>query len=166
MRNRLPASLCLAALLVFSASSLAFAHAELLRSEPAADARLAEPPDRVALWFDEELDTRKSTLAVLNRDYRQVDVGDGRVDLNDPDHAAMLVSLPRLPEGVYVVRWHAVTIDDDGVTEGEYDFIVGNAAAHRKPARAELSPVAILAAGILTAALIVAAGLAWRAAKH
>jgi len=35
--------------------------------------------------------------------------------------------MPPLPEEVYTVRWHAVTLDDNGLTEGEFDFIVGNA---------------------------------------
>jgi len=99
----------------------------LIRSIPAVDERLAESPPQVTLWFSDELVTRESTLKVFNEDGQQVDSGDGYVDLNDPDHASMIVILPPLPEGVYTVRWRAVSIDDGDVAEDEFDFIIGNA---------------------------------------
>lgn len=34
-----------------------------------------------------------------------MDKRDGGVDLNDSDHASMIVNLPTLPDGVYTVHW-------------------------------------------------------------
>jgi methionine-rich copper-binding protein CopC len=133
-------SLCLSIGLLLAAVTLVAAHADLIRSEPAANERLAQSPARVTLWFNEELDTAKSAVQIFDVDDAQVDRGDGHVDLNDPDHASMIVTLPALPEGVYVVRWRAVTIDDDGLTEGELDFLVGDAAPRVASAPPAASP--------------------------
>ena len=163
MRGTLRNSIWLSTILIMSTVARVAAHAELVRSEPAANARLAESPRRVTLWFDEELDTGKSTVQVLDAKDQQVDQRDGHVDLDDPDHASMIVTLPALPEGVYTVRWRAVTIDDDGVIEGEFDFVVGNAEPRVKTTPAEIPPLLILAAGAFVVVMIITVGLVWRA---
>lgn len=109
---------------------------EVIKSEPAAGAVLSESPKEVRVWFNEELQTQGSTLQVFDSQGEQVDQGDGGVDLNDPEHASMVVSLPSLPEGAYTVRWHAVLLDGDA-GDGEFAFYVGAAAA---TAAAALSP--------------------------
>jgi copper transport protein len=114
----------------------ALAHAELIRSSPSAGERLTQPPERITLWFDEELDTRGSGFQVFDADERPIAGSEGGVDLTDPDHASMVVRLSPLPEGVYTVRWRALTPDDQGVTEGEFDFIVGDAEPRPRPAPA------------------------------
>jgi hypothetical protein len=42
-------------------------------------------------------------------------------------------NVPALAEGVYSVRWKAVSLDDGFVAEGEFDFIIGKAAPRLKP---------------------------------
>ncbi len=165
MRRTIRNSLCLSIALLLSASALAAAHAELVRSEPAANQQLAESPRQARLWFDEELDTRQSALKVFDFEGRQVDRGDGRVDLDDPDHASMIVSLPPLVAGVYSVRWKAVTIDDAGVTEGELDFRVGNAEPRAPAPQSEAPPALTLAAGAAVGLVIIAAVLRLRARR-
>ncbi len=104
----------------------ATAHALLLKSEPETGAVLAQPPQRVIAWFSQELDTGFSTLLLLDAQGRQVDNGDGGVDLNDPDHASLIVTLPpSLPPGVYTAHWTAVSAEDGDTTEGEFTFNVG-----------------------------------------
>ena len=53
-----------------------------------------------------------------------MDNGDGGVDLNDPDHASMVVTLPALPNGSYTVQYHILLLDGDA-TDGAFAFAVG-----------------------------------------
>lgn len=124
IRNLLPALLLL--FVSFTAHKV-LAHGEeiLLRSEPESNAALVEPPAQVMTWFSEELET-SSTMEVFNLAGEKVDNGDGGVDLNDPDHASMIVTLPPLENGVYLVQWKAVLLDSD-VVQGAFPFSVGTA---------------------------------------
>jgi methionine-rich copper-binding protein CopC len=111
-------------LLLFT--GVALAHALLVKSEPGNGAILAQPPAQVKAWFGQELDADFSTLQVFDAAGRQVDLGDGGVDLYDPDHASLVVSLPAaLPNGPYRVRWSVVSVEDGDPTEGEFSFTVG-----------------------------------------
>lgn len=141
LRRSLWSSLCLSMMLILNTFTPALVHAGLIRSVPAAGERLAESPPQVTLWFDGELATPESTLKVFDAGGRQVDAGDGYVDLDDPDHASMIVTLPPLPEGVYTVRWRAVYGEDSDVVEGEFDFIVGNATPRVKSTPTIAPPV-------------------------
>jgi len=121
--RRILIALALAVLLLPAGAAVAH-EAELLKSDPSAGAVLEQAPERVTAWFNEELQTGPSTLQVFDAEGRQVDGGDGGVDLNDPDHASMIVSLPPLPDGVYMVRWHIV-LEDGDATDGAFAFAVG-----------------------------------------
>ncbi len=102
-----------------------FAHdAAIVKSIPANGEVLAESPPKVTAWFEEELVSSESTLSVFDTTGTQVDNGDGGVDLNDPDHASMIVTLPPLPDGAYTVQWRAALLDGDA-TNGAFSFAVG-----------------------------------------
>jgi len=144
------------------------------RTEPETGAALKRGPAQVAIMFNEELDTRLSTIKVFNADGERVDLKDGGVDLTDPDHASMIVHLPELAEAAYIVRWHVV-LDDGDATDGAFTFTVGNAAPITEPltvAAPAAAPVALapltanstlwFAAGAVAACLMLALGLLWR----
>jgi len=57
-----------------------FAHALLLRSNPAANAVLTQPPVQVELFFSESVDGTLSDIKVYNTSGSQVDVGDVSAD--------------------------------------------------------------------------------------
>lgn len=121
----------------------AAAHALLLRSEPAAGAALAQSPQQVIAWFSQELDTGFSALQVVDGEGYQVDAGDGGVDLNDPDHASLVVTLPAdLPAGRYTAHWTAVSADDGDTTEGEFFFTVGETGSVQAIAASESAAAA------------------------
>ena len=102
-----------------------FAHeVTVLKSSPANGEVLTKSPPEVAAWFNEELVSSESSLIVINTQGVQVDNGDGGVDLKDPDHASMRVTLPPLPDGSYTVQWHATLLDGDD-TEGAFAFAIG-----------------------------------------
>ena len=116
----------------------AFAHEITpLTASPAEGQVLAQSPNEVRLTFEEEVAEEGSSLQVFDNGGKQVDLGGGGVDLNDPQHAALLVGLPELAEGVYLVKWQ-VTLDDGDISQGEYYFGVGNVTL---PAAAVDAPV-------------------------
>ncbi len=119
----------------------AAAHGLLVKSEPQDGAVLGQLPERVIAWFSQELDTGLSALQLVDAAGRQVDNGDGGVDLNDPAHAALIVTLPpSLPAGVYTAHWTAVSADDGDTTEGEFSFSVGEEVTTSRISTAETTP--------------------------
>lgn len=127
-RQSLKFSLIVLALTMIAFNVSVSAHALLVKSNPEHKAELNQPPKQVVAWFSQELETKFSTMQVYSADGRQVDKGDGGVDLYDPDHDSLVVSLPNaLPEGHYIVRWTVVSADDGDPTQGEFNFIVGKA---------------------------------------
>lgn len=140
--------------------------AAIVKSIPANGDVLAESPSQVTAWFEEELIGGESTMRVFNAQGKQVDNGDGGVDLDDPDHAIMIVTLPELPDGSYTVQWHAALLDGDA-TDGAFAFAVGEgqsvvpaavpssaaAAASSGPPPAGL--IAVVFAGLFVLLLIV-----------
>jgi methionine-rich copper-binding protein CopC len=98
----------------------------LVKTDPPDGAMLEQSPAYVMAWFNTELDARLSALEVVDVNDRQVDNGDGGVELNNPDLATMVVSLPTLPEGVYIVRWTAVTARDGDLVAGVFTFGVSD----------------------------------------
>jgi methionine-rich copper-binding protein CopC len=104
--------------------SMAEAQASFARSEPPAGATLPSAPFVLSVWFSEELVSR-STIRVADALGAQVDLGDGRVDLDDVDRKRMLVSLPALPNGVYTVSWSTISSEDGDTQTGAFTFGVG-----------------------------------------
>ncbi|HEV8353286.1 MAG TPA: copper resistance protein CopC [bacterium] len=105
-------------------AAAAWGHAKLLRAVPAPGSTIARTPTIVRLWFNEELDTKRSGLSVWNARGQRVDDGHGGVDLNDLDRKAMKVVLKPILPGRYTVRWRAVSADDLFVSTGSFTFTV------------------------------------------
>src|ERR1043165_1777838 len=137
------------------------AHAILLRSNPAANAVLPQPPVQVELFFSEAADGTLSDIKVYSSTGKQVDVGDVRVDPSDPTR--MTVSLHSLNDGVYTVTWKAVSAIDGHQTTGSFPFAVGNTNPSALPVSQQTStsnlPIsALLAKWILLASLALITG--------
>ena len=130
----------LAGLAITAVTAAAHGDEIFLKSEPADGAALDESPAQVTAWFSEELDT-SSALKVYNLAGEQVDNGDGGVDLNDPDHASMIVTLPPLDDGVYLTQWTAVLLDGDTVN-GAFTFGVGEAGKASVPVTVSIATAA------------------------
>jgi methionine-rich copper-binding protein CopC len=110
--------------LLIATTSGASAHARYDRSEPASGSALDGSAFVLKAWFSQEL-TSKSTMRVVDANGVQVDLGDGRVDLDDPVRKMMLVSLPELAPGVYTVHYSADSAEDGHMYPGAFAFGVG-----------------------------------------
>jgi len=103
----------------------ASAHAFLLRSDPAANAILAESPPAMHLWFNEVISPQFSQAQLLDGNGRSLPV----TVTADPDDATLLiVNFPLLDDGVYSVRWNVLSAADGHPTQGLVVFGVGEGA--------------------------------------
>jgi copper transport protein len=96
------------------------AHALLVRSDPAARAILQTPPTSVQMWFSESVNPLTSRAIVVDTTNRQVDNRDNHVSPSDPKE--MLLSLPLLPAGTYVVVWRTQSAEDGHIVGGSFYF--------------------------------------------
>lgn len=103
------------------APATASAHSVLVRSEPGRGATVTRAPERVRLWFGEQVEPAYATLSVWSEAGTQVDAGDVAVDSNDP--ALLSVSTPNLGAGRYTARFRVLSVDGH-VVESSFAFTV------------------------------------------
>ena len=118
------AGVVIACLAAFALPAVALAHADLVESDPPDGGILTTTPYTLTATFSEEVDAAQSSIVV--EDSAGAEIGRGAVSATEPKQ--MLVDLPRLEPGHYVVRWTTVTTDDQGVERGTYSFEVAGSA--------------------------------------
>ena len=112
-------------MLVLAAVPAVFAHAKLLRSQPAANATLKDSPKTVDLWFSEELEPKFSAIVVTDQSGKHVD----RNDVNLAEgNKRLQISLQDLPSGIYTVDWKALSTDQHTM-KGQFTFTVAATAS-------------------------------------
>ena len=79
----------------------------------------------MTIWFTEPLEPQFSQIQVLDGSGQPVDLGDSRVDDQDP--AQLAVSLGPLVDGTYTVAWTNVSTVDGHKVRGSYVFSIGEA---------------------------------------
>jgi copper transport protein len=153
---------CAMTLALSVAPGSAFAHAGLLRSDPAAGAALGASPTAVRLTFTERPQASLSRVRVLGARGNPVKTapvaGSG---------LTLAVPVPKLARGLYTVDWRVISAVDGHASFGRFVFGVGVtppkgatvATATSKPANSKLELVArwILLSGL---ALLVGAAVA------
>jgi methionine-rich copper-binding protein CopC len=124
-----------AALMALAAFGIVSAHAELDHCTPGVTSTVASAPGQIVCVYSEEIDTKRSTMSVWDAKGTEVDNKDAHVDLNDPDHKTLLVSLDtsKTPNGLYTVQWRTVTPDDNGLSYGAWQFVIGSAGGAPYP---------------------------------
>ncbi|HTQ73843.1 MAG TPA: copper resistance CopC family protein [Burkholderiales bacterium] len=103
------------------AATAALAHAYLDRTVPEAGSTVHGSPAEVRLWFSHALEPAFSTVRVVDRGGRQVDLKDKQAGAGETK--LLKVSLPALPPGPYRVIWRVLSADGH-VTRGEFGFEV------------------------------------------
>lgn len=111
--------------------ALAAAHANLVRSEPAAGAATPVAPVEVRIWFSEATEARYSEIRVYDASGQRYDTDDTHQAPSDP--LALIASLRGLPEGMYTVAWRANSAVDGHTTSGSFTFGVGNSPPPSQP---------------------------------
>ncbi|MEU4191728.1 copper resistance protein CopC [Kribbella sp. NPDC026611] len=107
--------------------SVASAHTELVRSDPADGAVLAESPGLVRLWFSGDIDASRSTARLV--DAHGVTLPGVQPVRGSGDPRTVAAELPRLAEGSYGLLWEAVSARDGHTTSGTVTFSIGRAGA-------------------------------------
>ena len=102
----------------------AYAHAELMQSDPPAQAALTRAPAQVQLLFTEAVEPRSIEVSVLDRDRRRVDRDDARLLPGTND--TVVLSLGDLPPGTYTIAWKVTSAIDGHTTRGRVPFSVGD----------------------------------------
>lgn len=149
------AAFCLGLLAVGPVS----AHAELVSSDPEANASMTESPAELSLQFTEPIDLANASVELLDPTQSPVDgIGDPAVA---DQGRTLTVPLPELDPGVYVVRYQVLSTVDGHVTSGSFAFQVDPAGSAPAPDVAPTSeaPTADLATAIARW-LALASGLA------
>lgn len=114
----------------------ASAHANYVRSNPAADARLVRPPTEVRVAFSEPPDPKGSTIQVVDDTGRRWDLADTRAS---GEENGLVVGLKPIGDGGYLVAWTTVSAVDGHETKGSFAFVVGDGPL---PALADVPNVA------------------------
>jgi len=102
-----------------------WAHASLVRAEPAANATLTQALTEIRLWFTEPLEPTFSRIRL--RDSRGVEVVTPPSQVDATDALQMYLQPGDLPDGLYTVVWQVVSAADGHQTAGSFPFTVGEA---------------------------------------
>ena len=130
-----------ALLLVAALAGTTYAHAVLVRSEPAANAQLAATPHEIRLWFTEPLESTYSSIELRNAAGEVIPAPPSYVDPSDPQQLVLMAG--ELADGLYTVVWRNVSSADGHRQTGSFPFVIGTAPANTPIASVgavELSP--------------------------
>lgn len=118
----------------------AFLHATLLRSSPAANSRVAQPPETIRLVFSEPVVPRLSQISLIDSagNARQLEVA------GDPRNVRILVGrVGPILRGQYKISWRILSADGHPIG-GSFSFFVESAspdmAAPTASTTAQISP--------------------------
>jgi len=159
----------LAGLLVATIASPAFAHDELLSTDPAAGAVLETMPETLTLTFSGVLLSGDGTTDVVVTDANGTDLTAGQPVL---DGVRVTQPVGGAASGTITVAWRVVSSDGHPIS-GEFAFTVGDASTPATPAPApggdggdELLPVWIGVGVIVVAGAVIALLLTRRRPPH
>jgi len=126
-------------LLAFLPSTVAFAHANLVRSDPERGATLAQAPKSITLEFSEALDPQLSQVQLLDSHGQVIVKGPGVIDSASP--TIMHLDLPKLPDGSYSAVWQTHSAADGHFANGTVSFSIGKSSASFSLLPAENTPL-------------------------
>src|SRR5579871_5001403 len=107
LRRRAAFGLITAITVLLGYVGTASAHANLVRSDPPANAVLDVPPAQIRLWFSETPEPGFSQVQLFDRAGQQIQ-GLGTLHADPADAKEIVTALPALQPGIYTVVWHAL----------------------------------------------------------
>ena len=108
-------------LLLLLSSNEIFAHAILVKSEPAKEEILSASPKKINLWFNDAVKSEYKALAVIDSAGKRVDNHD--VEQGFADGSNIYATVTDLPPGVYTVRYRVVS-EDTHIVTGKFEFTI------------------------------------------
>ena len=115
-------ALLVASLVALTLPGVAWAHAVLLRTAPAASVVINQPPAQVAMTFSEAVEPRFAIVSVTDAAGHQQT--DGRPRRSPANPNELDIPLHRVAEGWYLVYWRVISADGHPV-RGAFTFAVG-----------------------------------------
>lgn len=103
----------------------AFAHADLESTEPLAGSVVEETPAQLVFRFTGAVDSVPGGIRVVTAAGAEIDIGPP--ERLDGSSATLVVELPPLTNGTYVVAWRAVSADSHPIA-GAFTFSVGSSS--------------------------------------
>jgi copper transport protein len=108
--------------MLLATAAPAWAHATLLSTNPVDRSTVPTSPQQVTLTYNENVAISLGSVTVY-------DSNGGRVDAGTPHHASntdhiVIVSVPKLKNGTYIVVWRVISADSHPVS-GAFTFNVG-----------------------------------------
>lgn len=98
-----------------------FAHAILVKSQPAKDEVVVQSPKQVDLWFNDAVRSEYKAVAVIDSAGKRVDNHDVEQSLTDGSH--IYATVPNLAPGTYTIRYRVVS-EDTHIVTGKFEFTV------------------------------------------
>jgi copper transport protein len=112
----------LVAVVALALPAVAWSHAALLKTVPAASVVVSSPPKTAALVFSEAVEPRFAIISVTDAAAHQFAAGPARRSASNVDE--LDVPLKPMREGWYLVVWRVISADGHPV-RGAYTFAVG-----------------------------------------
>jgi methionine-rich copper-binding protein CopC len=109
--RRLATALLLSGVAVIVTATPAFAHAELIASDPAQNASIAAPPQQVQLTFNEPVSLAENPVTITGPDGASWTIG-------QPSIAGAVITVPVQPSGpagAYTLAYRVVSGDGDAI---------------------------------------------------
>jgi methionine-rich copper-binding protein CopC len=111
----------LIALLTLATPQAVWAHAMLMKAEPAVGSSVTPAPAQITLHYSEGVEPLFTTVVVTDAAGVRVDSGSPKIAPGDPK--TLLVGLKPLKPGDYTVDWHVTSVDTHK-TQGHFSFTV------------------------------------------
>ena len=112
--------LAVVAVFALMLTALPKAHAQLQKTQPAANETVTTSPTAITLWFDEEVDLKVSKIELAGPSGK---VALGAVHAMDAKSLMADIS-GKLASGTYTVNWQTAAADDGHVSKGDFKFTV------------------------------------------
>jgi methionine-rich copper-binding protein CopC len=106
--------------LMLAAVPAALAHAHPMVMQPGPDSA-GPAPNSISITFSEAVEPKFSSIQLTDEKGKTVDSQASKPKPNDPK--TLILAVPKLTAGTYIVRWINVAVDGHRL-EGSYKFIV------------------------------------------
>jgi putative copper export protein/methionine-rich copper-binding protein CopC len=105
-------------LYVATVPAVGYAHAYVEQSTPYANAVLSESPELIQIRFTEAVESKLSKIELFDAEGLEI-----KGKLFAHDEQELRYAIPRLPRGIYEVKWQVLSVDTH-VTEGSFRFSI------------------------------------------